>query len=939
MPSTLRIQLNKTLLCLFFYCALGYAQEIPPIVNYSTKDYQAENQNWSISQAEDRVIYVANNKGLLEFNGAYWNLYPSPNETIMRSVVVAQDKIYTGCYMEFGYWKHDSYDKLMYTSLSEKISESLITDEEFWNIIVLEDYVLFQSFSRIYIYNVNLETFNIIESEDTLTKMVEVDGEVYFQKLNLGIFKIENGKSKLVIDDLEVSNSYLVNIYQIEKGLLIQTQNNGFILYDGKGIFTWNSNSKEKLKEISIYSSIQLENNSFAIGTISNGIIFLKQNGEIDYTVNQSSGLNNNTVLSLFQDLDLNIWLGLDNGIDCLNTNAAFRVFRDNFGKLGTVYAAEIYRDKIYIGTNQGLFYRATNTNQDFTLVEGSKGQVWNLKVYDDQLFVGHNSGSFVCSGGTMRQLSFGRGTWIFKEIDDNPNLLIQGNYDGISVLEKKDGAWRFRNKISGYEVSSKYLEISRPNEIFINHEYKGVYKLMVNKALTRVIESQIDTILSKGLNSSLIKYNDEVLYAYRDGVFKFDKKKDTFVKDSLLSQFYSKDNYISGKLIEDTRDNKLWGFNYSEISFIEQGQLSNKPNFERIAFPFDVRRMMIGYENMLNLKDNVYLIGTSAGYILIDLDKLENKDSKIFLNSIESFTIDFENTQIDRNESVNLDNRNNNLKFSFSTPVYDKFNKVQYQYKLEGIYDKWSEWSDSYFAIFKNLPSGEYTFKVRGKVGNSLTKNNASFAFSIKKPWYSTNLAISFYLLLFTLFIALMHTAYRANYKKQKNRLILENKRDLELKQLENDQDLMQLKNEKLQQDIDNKNRELAISTMSLIKKNEFLNSIKEELKKSKSKEVLNSVVKIIDKNINNNDDWTFFQEAFNNADKNFLKKVKSIHPNLTPNDLRLCAYLRLNLTSKEIAPLLNISPRSVEVKRYRLRKKMNLSHEDGLTDYILKI
>ncbi|MEM6517122.1 MAG: LuxR C-terminal-related transcriptional regulator [Bacteroidota bacterium] len=103
--------------------------------------------------------------------------------------------------------------------------------------------------------------------------------------------------------------------------------------------------------------------------------------------------------------------------------------------------------------------------------------------------------------------------------------------------------------------------------------------------------------------------------------------------------------------------------------------------------------------------------------------------------------------------------------------------------------------------------------------------------------------------------------------------------------------------------------------------------------------KKGLNPVIKIIDKNINNKDDWKFFQEAFNNADKDFLKKIKSIHPNLTPNDLRLCAYLRLNLTSKEIAPLLNISPKSVEVKRYRLRKKMNLEHQEGLTDYILAI
>ena len=137
---------------------------------------------------------------------------------------------------------------------------------------------------------------------------------------------------------------------------------------------------------------------------------------------------------------------------------------------------------------------------------------------------------------------------------------------------------------------------------------------------------------------------------------------------------------------------------------------------------------------------------------------------------------------------------------------------------------------------------------------------------------------------------------------------------------------------------DIENKNRELAISTMSIIKKNEFLNNIKSELV-SGGKTNIDKVVNIIDKNLNNTDDWKMFQEAFNNADKKFLKKIKTNHSELTPNDLRLCAYLRLNLSSKEIAPLLNISPRSVEVKRYRLRKKMNLDRDENLTTYILEL
>ena len=148
-----------------------------------------------------------------------------------------------------------------------------------------------------------------------------------------------------------------------------------------------------------------------------------------------------------------------------------------------------------------------------------------------------------------------------------------------------------------------------------------------------------------------------------------------------------------------------------------------------------------------------------------------------------------------------------------------------------------------------------------------------------------------------------------------------------------------MKLRNDKLRVDIESKNRELANSTMNLINKNEFLNEIRNELLKQGKENSIDKVVKIIDKNINNKDDWKLFQEAFNNVDKDFVKKVKEKHPSLTPNDLRLCAYLRLNLSSKEIAPLLNISSKSVEVKRYRLRKKMNLEHENSLTDYILGI
>ena len=191
----------------------------------------------------------------------------------------------------------------------------------------------------------------------------------------------------------------------------------------------------------------------------------------------------------------------------------------------------------------------------------------------------------------------------------------------------------------------------------------------------------------------------------------------------------------------------------------------------------------------------------------------------------------------------------------------------------------------------------------------------------------------------LFIALILLIHNLYRKHYSNQKKKLLNKKQQEFSMSQLESEKEIMKLKNEKLQQEIDSKTRELSASTMNIIKKNEILNTIKNELSLVNEKERIKPVIKIINKNLSNTSDWKLFEEAFNNADSDFLKKVKSIHPNLTPNDLRLCAYLRLNLSSKEIAPLLNISARSVEIKRYRLRKKMELYHEKSLVEYILEI
>ena len=925
---------------LIFFCNTLQAQELPPIEVFSPKTYGAENQNWSIAQAPNKFIYAANNSGLLEYNGAKWTLYPSPNETIMRSVNVVDNKIYTGCYMEFGFWKKNQFNELKYTSLSNKLKISLIEDEQIWNIIALDNWVLFQSLNRIYIYNTISDSFTTIDAETIYTKIYKVNNRIYFQQLEKGLYTIKNSIAVLVSDDVLFKKEHIVNIYEQDKQLLVQTENKGFYIYKDNNLKPWQIPASELLNSVTVYNSIQLADYGFVLGTISNGVIYLTQNGAVNYSINHTQGLNNNTVLSVYEDLEKNIWLGLDNGINCVNSNAPYSIYTDTNGKLGTIYASAIYDDNLYLGTNQGLFYKPFNSNGEFSFVEGTKGQVWCLNLYDDTLFCGHNTGTYVIDGDSAKQISGIQGAWGIKAIASNPNLLLQGDYSGLHVLEKINKQWRLRNKVKGFNISSKFFEFYDTNKILLSHEYKGVFKLTLDNDFKTVKAIERDSLLANGLNSSLIKYKSDILYAYKAGVFKYNLKSNTFIKDSVLSQLIDQTDYSTGKLIFDASANQLWGFSNKYISYSSPEALSYTPKINKIAFPTVLRKGATGYENILKLSNSKYLLGFSGGYVIIDLAKAEKKVYNIAIHSIESFTLNSDKVKQVASDVPFFKNKENNIEFNYSIPEFEKYQTTEYQYQLQGIYEAWSPWSVQSTELFKNLPYGEYTFKVRGRVGSVLTSNVATFSFLIAKPWYLSDVMITMYVLIVLLFSLLMHYVYKNYYKKQRIKLLQETERELEMKQLENKQQLMAFKNEKLQQDIENKNRELAISTMNLIKKNEFLNTIKKELKTAtESDKQMKSVIKIIDKNLNSTDDWKFFEQAFNNADKNFLKKIKSIHTELTPNDLKLCAYLRLNLSSKEIAPLLNISPRSVEVKRYRLRKKMNLPHETSLTNYILDI
>lgn len=915
-----------------------YAQELPPIEKYPFEVYNGGNQNWMISQAENNYIYIANNDGLLEFNGANWKLYSSPNNTIMRSVKVIGDKIYTGCYMEFGFWERNKNGFLVYTSLSKHLNEKIQNDEQFWKIINYDEWVIFQSLNNIYFYNTKLNLYKIIHFNNVLTKVFEVNKTIYLHVLNEGIYEIKEGKPVLLIKSNLFKNDWITNIFKRTDGLLIVSQSNGLYTYKAKKLKTWNIASDDVISETKIYSCIQLEDKSLMLGTISKGLIHLNHEGKIINQFNQLNGLSNNTVLSLFEDSNKNIWAGLHNGINCLNINSPIKIYNDDKGNVGTVYTSKVFNQTLYIGTNQGLYYRELKSNEPFKFINGTKGQVWNITTIDNTIFCGHDSGTFLIKNNQAKLISKLPGTWIFREVPYKPDLVIQGNYDGISILHKNNGEWQFRNKLKGFDISSRFLELDVDNNLWINHEYKGVYKLTVDKDFKEIKKIELNPSVLKGKNSSIIKFKNKIFYANQDGIYFFNHKEKKFIKDENLSKIFKNEIYTSGKLIVD--ENKdLWIFTKNNSYLVSKGQISDVPLISKIPIPTPLRKSMTGYENVTVLGPNNYLIGKVDGFLSLDLSKIKQQQFKIHLNSVSLKSMDALPEFVNLYQKGDFKYKENSFEFDFSVAEFEKHLTVDYQYILEGFHQNWIHLGETNKVNLDNLPYGNYTFKVKAVIGNEPTLNEINYQFKINKPWFLSTVAWISYFIIILFITFFIHRSYKKYYNQKHLRILEKKRKEVELDFMEKEQQMMQIKNDQLKFDIESKNRELAISTMSIIKKNEVLTNIKNELQKTKSENNYKPVLKLIDKNLNDSDDWSFFEGAFNNADKNFLKKVKKIHPSLTPNDLRLCAYLRLNLSSKEIANLLNISTRSVEIKRYRLRKKMDLTHEVSLVNYILEI
>ncbi len=937
---------------------------VPYVQNYTKAQYQSGNQNWSVTRDEHGIMYFGNAEGLMAFDGKYWQLYRMPNGLIVRSVAAdGKGKIYAGGFGEFGYWQKDKQGFLKYNSLIPLVRKTYLPNEEIWKIYVDGDRVIFQSFGAIFIYSGG--KVSVIRAPKPYLFLFKVGSRYFVEEVGAGLFELKGSKLEYINGSIVPCSSGVLSVLPFQHNkYLIGTGSNGLFIYDGKQISPWNNQANDFLKTYQLNNGAVIPGKYFAFGTILNGIVIIDTTGKVVQHINKSSGMQNNTVLSLFTDPEQNLWAGLDNGIDRIEVNSPLYFYFDKTGRFGTVYSSIIFNNKIYLGTNQGLFYSdwlPGGNNQllqsfDFKLIPGSQGQVWDLSLIDGRLLCGHNDGTFQVNGNRIVKISSVNGGWTIKKFKNN--LLIQGTYTGL-VIYRKDAAgnWVFDHKVELFGEPSRYVEEDSKGQIWVGHAYKGIYKITLSDDLSHVVNQKYydrRSGLPDSYNVNVFNLDNRIVFSSDSGFCVYDDISDRFEKYTQLNKMLG--TFASSNKIIKAIGKKYWFINHGRVALADLS-VPGKLTIDSNRFSSLNGQMVQHYENINLINNSIYLISIDDGFVILDDNETISAGKiqlpPVLIRKVENITdrvsIISENTANDSADNIKIPYSQNDIRISFSLPYYRQA-KIKFQYYLDGYSRGWSDWTAQSQREFTNLSQGTYKFSVRAKINDENVSAVTVFNFTVLPPWYSSTTARVIYFLLLLIAIYAFRYYYRLNLQKHQaeihEKLQKEQGEFLKQEAIANEQEIVKIKNEQLQADLAGKSRELANSAMNLVYKNELLQKISEELAHLKdgagkhlAEDELRRIQKVINEGMNDERDWNVFERSFNEAHENFFKKLKAGHPDLVPNDLKLCAYLRMNMSSKEMASLLNISLRGVEIRRYRLRKKLTLEHDKNLTEFLMEL
>jgi DNA-binding CsgD family transcriptional regulator len=894
-----------------------YPQELLPFVeNYNKSNYQGDNQIWNLVQGEDKAMYFANNHYLLRYDGVKWEKYMLPNKTIIRSIMVDGDKIYSGSYKEFGFWVRKG-GKMMYTSIS---SRTTVFDEkeneEIWKIFKLDGKIYFQSFNGIFLFDgkiIKKTPFPFL-----ISYCFVIDNQLLIASVNKGVYKINNSKIEKVKGWSILENNVIHSIDKHENKTYVFTQKKGVYVEENGVLFSWKNPLNDVLKSSNINVAQFIKNNKLVIGTATKGVFIYDLNNNSYKNINRNNVLINNSILSISQDKENDIWLGLDNGIAHVEVNSPISIFYDNSGILGSVYAVASTEKGYLMASNHGIF---EYEKKHLSLIPDTQGQAWNINTINNKYVIGHQEGTFVYENGLFSKLNTINGGWNLIKSNIN-NSYLQATYSGVVIYNDENDLSQ-KIVVKGLLKPIKYVAQNRKNELWAADNYRGLYRILYNdKFETTKVENVTQRCkITNDFAVKIFEFRKEVLFLIQNSWYTFNPIINQLEKNDLFNSNF--------KNVSD-----IVAIDENHFMVLQEGLLyqidasDNKFIWNYIQEKYYKGKIINDNLKVFNNSDN-YLLNLDDGFISIYSKHKDAQRANIKIEAYSNGNIVPEKSKISYNSE---------LRINIVSGIFGA-SKPNLFYKIVG-FPEFISIKEGLITL-NNLTSGSHEISVFHYDGLQYSKIS-NFEFVVAKPWYFSFWMILLYLMIIGVISYLYYKWNKMRYtqklalreeelKHQKKILEIELKAENELNSKEYEKHILEL-------EIKSKSSEVVGKSLSIAKQSEMIENIQEildhETDFNKMKSEIKKTIKI---NALNKHEWETFEENLNQIHNQFSLNLSKKYPNLTSKDIKLCMYLKMNLSSKEIAPMMNISFRSIEIQRYRLRKKLNLSKEENLSKFLL--
>lgn len=935
---------------------------LPMVHNYSKVIFQGGSRTWDIKQDGRGVMYFANNEGLITFDGKYWKRHTLPNHTIVRSIAIDKNnRIYVGGQGEFGYFEANSNHELAYVSLNGLLPKGHEQFADAWNTVIVDHAVFFRTTQNIFEYRDG--QIKVYPATVSWEFMGSADNQLYAQDIKHGLLTFSQGKWKSALKQNDFKDIKIAAMAVLDDHkLLITTLTHGdYVISDG--VVHLLAPSKYTY-ELYTPSLSVINDHEYVVATASEGCVIRDRGGRVLQRLGLREGLQNKNVTTVFVDRQRNIWAAVDNAIAVLSYGSAIRYFRPTMDYDVTGYSALIFQQKLYMTSSNGAYvtplqpaYKNHSQSADnFKLIQGSDGgEAWRISELNGQLLLTHNRGLFAVQHDRLIALNEGVGTWLPMALSAvyPVDRALLGTYYGLDLLHFKAGRFEKVAKLNGPSDSYRFLEIDAQGQVWASHPYRGIYRIKLSDDGT-AYEARLLT-QKDGLPSDFQNYvfrvKNKLLFTTAKGIYTFDDQQSRFIPSPDFAEFHD----LPIKYLQDDAEGNLWFCSGKRIGVARRDAKTKR--YQITYFPELEGHQTSGFENIYPYDKNNIYIGSERGLIHIDFENYRAvKDKpKVLLSSIKAtaatdstiydgYVIDADAD--DEKGSVTeqtLPARFNSFLFRYSSPSYGIQEHMQYSYRLEGYDKAWSAWSGETEKAYTNLPNGNYTFHVRAKNNLAEASETVSYSFVIRPPWYKSIWAVGIYVFAFLLAAYLIILWQKRVWKTQEedfNKKLAQMRYIHQLEIEKNEKEIVKLQNEKLEHEVMSKTKELASTSMQLMENTGALSKLRVELAKldvgddeggdlKKITSLLNDVEK-------NSSHWDQFASHFDELNDGFMHRLKEKHPTLSRNDLKVCAYLRLNFSTKQIAQLQSISVRGVEIHRYRIRKKLGIDSDVSTADYL---